>query len=318
MKKFSLILKNTATNVTRNLKKHSPEILIGVGAVAAVGATVLACKATLDIQEPLKEAKENIDNIKDNKEKFDSSASYNKEITVAYAQTVGIIVKHYALPAALEAAALATIFTSNNIQRKRNALLTTSLSTVQTMYNKYRENVISKYGEEEDFNLRNGIHLEKRQLEEVDENGKTKKVKKEVAVIDEKNLSDFAIIYSPQTNCNWNESMPCNKHVLDTRINYINDLLRVNGRVTVNQFLRELGFDYEQTKLAGQVWGWAYSPNPEDSHYGNSVCIKYREVYDSEGRVAILIDFDNLELFSDNIWSHGDNTFMKKMLAKFH
>ena len=45
------------------LKKHSPEILIVAGAVGAVTSAVMACKATLKVNEVIDEAKDTIDAI---------------------------------------------------------------------------------------------------------------------------------------------------------------------------------------------------------------------------------------------------------------
>ena len=45
------------------LEKHAPEILIGAGFVTGVGATVLACKATLEAQEGLAQPKDDLDAV---------------------------------------------------------------------------------------------------------------------------------------------------------------------------------------------------------------------------------------------------------------
>ena len=42
-------------SATYTLKKYSPEILLGVGVVGVVGSAVLACKATLKVEEVLDE-----------------------------------------------------------------------------------------------------------------------------------------------------------------------------------------------------------------------------------------------------------------------
>ena len=46
-------------------KKYSPEILIGVGIVGTVVSGVMACKATLKVNDILDDSKDKIDKIKD-------------------------------------------------------------------------------------------------------------------------------------------------------------------------------------------------------------------------------------------------------------
>jgi hypothetical protein len=46
------------------LEKNSPAILFGTGIVGMVGSTVLACRATLKLEEVLDEGKENVKKAK--------------------------------------------------------------------------------------------------------------------------------------------------------------------------------------------------------------------------------------------------------------
>ena len=58
-------LKNTVSRTLHKagfkLKKHSPEILVAVGVVGTVASVVMACKATLKVNEIVDDAKELID-----------------------------------------------------------------------------------------------------------------------------------------------------------------------------------------------------------------------------------------------------------------
>jgi hypothetical protein len=45
------------------LKKNSPEILLGVGVVGIIASTVMACKATLKVDDILNDADEKIGKI---------------------------------------------------------------------------------------------------------------------------------------------------------------------------------------------------------------------------------------------------------------
>ena len=59
--------------------KHSPEILAGIGVVGVVASTVMACKATMKINDVLEDAKDQLDKVKEvaNDPKF--ADQYNEE-----------------------------------------------------------------------------------------------------------------------------------------------------------------------------------------------------------------------------------------------
>lgn len=251
-------IKKAGKSLLLSGKKHSPEILIIAGVVASGAALVMACKATLDVQEPLKEAKENVDAVRETKEENDD---YGKDIALAYANVAGVVAKAYAIPVALEIASLATIFASNGIQRKRNASLSASLAAIQTMFDRYRANVTEKYGAEEDVNMLYGIHKEKIDTEYTDEEtGKTKKKKEEVSTIDSKHInpmdSPFARFFD-ESSVYWSKSFMQNQEFLRIQQSQINKKLAVNGYLFVNDVFKEL--DLPQTDI-GWDYGWIWDP----------------------------------------------------------
>ena len=58
MKEKMIRMYNNSKNV---VQKHSPEILAGVGVVGVVASTVMACKATMKLNDILEESKETRD-----------------------------------------------------------------------------------------------------------------------------------------------------------------------------------------------------------------------------------------------------------------
>lgn len=315
--KDTLLRNLKTTGVT--IKKHSPEILVAVGCVAAVGATVMACKATLDVQEPLKESQDKIKALKENKEQnLINEDDYKKEITHEYVEIGKTVAKHYALPAALEVAALGTIFASNNIQRKRNASLTASLTAVDAIYQEYRKRVIEKYGEEEDFYLRTGTKKIKVTDEEIDEeSGKTKKVKRDAIAAEVGSCGEFSIIFSPKTHRGFHKSHGVNEDFLNARINAIYKLLPGESCLTINDMLtRYFDFDRENTKAAGQIYGFYFDPN--DREHNSAQRIRYYDVIDDDGNTAFLIDFEGAELLTDKAWTQGNENVLDRIRSRYH
>ena len=67
MKKTELTatLSRTVNKVGLHLKKRSPEILIVAGVVGTVASAVMACKATLKVEEIMAESNETIEKVHD-------------------------------------------------------------------------------------------------------------------------------------------------------------------------------------------------------------------------------------------------------------
>ena len=61
------------------LKKHSHEILTYGGIVGGIGAAVLACKATLKLEDTLDEGKDNINYVKESFENVDEPTKKRKK-----------------------------------------------------------------------------------------------------------------------------------------------------------------------------------------------------------------------------------------------
>lgn len=243
------------------LKKHSPEILVAVGVVGAVGSAVLACKATLKVNDVLDETKTSIDKIHVAKEKGVTEAGQEyteqdskKDLTLVYAQTGIKLAKLYGPSVILGGLSLTSILASHRIMRTRNAALAAAYATVDSAFKGYRGNVIERFGEKVDKELKYNIKPEEIEETIVDDKGKEKTVKKTVDVADMTRpmYSAYSVIFD-ECNPNWEKDAEYNKSFLIAKQNWWNDKLTVNKRVFLNEVLIDLGF--EPTK-AGQVVGW--------------------------------------------------------------
>ena len=153
-------------NVMPAIKKSSPEILIGAGIAGAITSTVLACRATLKVTEVLDEAKDTIDAIHDTSENEEFAEKYTKEdakkdLTVVYIQTGLKIAALYAPAVIIGGLSLTSIFASNNILRKRCTSLAAAYATLDQSFKQYRKNVVDRFGEEVDKELRYNMVKEK-------------------------------------------------------------------------------------------------------------------------------------------------------------
>lgn len=269
MKASELMTKvgRTVNKIGFSLKKHSPEILVVSGVIGAVASTVMACKATLKVNDILEEHKETMDKIyeapTDDPQVY-SEDDKKKDTVIVYTQTAVKLVKLYGPAVILGTLSVSSILASNNILRKRNAALAAAYAAIDRSFAEYRNRVVERFGEEVDHQLRYNVKAQEIEETIVDEKGKEKKVKKTVEVADP-NAESIYQKYFTRTNPNWENDSDFVETFLRMQQNYANDLLRANGHLTLNKVYDMLGF---QDTKAGMVVGWVYDlDHPNGDNY---------------------------------------------------
>lgn len=257
----------TVNKIGFSLKKHSPEILVVSGVIGAVASTVMACKATLKVNDILEEHKETMDKIyeapTDDPQVY-SEDDKKKDTVIVYTQTAVKLVKLYGPAVILGTLSVSSILASNNILRKRNAALAAAYAAIDRSFTEYRNRVVERFGEEVDHQLRYNVKAQEIEETVVDEKGKEKKVKKTVEVADP-NTESIYQKYFTRTNPNWENDSDFVETFLRMQQNYANDLLRANGHLTLNKVYDMLGF---QDTKAGMVVGWVYDlDHPNGDNY---------------------------------------------------
>ena len=141
------------------VKQRSPEILVIGGAIGVVASAVMACKATLKVNEVLDEAKTQIDTVHEVVNDPNMSEKYTeedkkKDLSIVYVQTGVKLVKLYGPSVVLGVASLACILTSHKILRKRNMALAAAYATVDRSFKEKRGRDVERIGEELDRELK--------------------------------------------------------------------------------------------------------------------------------------------------------------------
>ena len=255
-------VKTAAKKAMFNVKKHSPEILIVAGIAGVVTSAVMACKATMKVNEVLAETKENINKVHDvMADQGISEKEYSKEdsardLAIIYGKAGVKLAKLYGPAIALGGLSLTAIVCSNNIRRKRNVALAAAYTAIDTSYKQYRSRVIEKFGENVDREMKYGIKAVQIEEKTVDENGKKKTVKKTVEVVNPYDYSDYARFFDVG-NPNWEKDSEYNLMFLKRQQAYANDKLKANGYLYLNEVYDMLGIPKSK---AGQVVGWIYDP----------------------------------------------------------
>lgn len=267
------------TNLLK-IQKYSPEILTGVGIVGVIGATVLACKATLKAESVIDGHNFKINAIHEAKEiaKDDSEYIYTdqdalSDTVTTYAQTGFEFLKLYWPAITVGAGAIVCLLSAHNIMKQRNVALVAAYEVIEKSFNSYRDRVIKELGKEKDFHFMYDTAYENITVEETDENGKKKKVKKQIQVVN--NLADgtsmYARLFDAQVfapdgelisgSTQWTPQPEYNAHIVVYKNQWANEHLRANGFLFLNEVYDELGFP--RTK-AGQVVGWYWQGNGDN------------------------------------------------------
>src|SRR6185503_21358202 len=256
--KERLMMKSLSEAVTRSvgrhsltLQKNSPKLLFVGGVVGMVGSTVLACRATLKIEEVLEETQKDLAVAKrvqvDHPEKY-SEQELKKDTAVIYARSVGKIGLLYGPSIILGATSIAMLTKSHNLLAERNAALTAAYVAVDKAFGEYRGRVIEKYGEEEDRNLR----YDAQEVEIEDAKGKKKKELR----AGPRGASQYARFYDEYC-ASWSKDPDVNRLFLHCQQNLANDLLHSRGHLFLNEVYGMLGMPHTS---AGSVVGWVMGP----------------------------------------------------------
>lgn len=286
------------------LKKYSPEIFVAAGIVGVVSSAVLACKATTRVQDILEKTKTNVDIIHDSVNNENIEQEYTeedakKDLTIVYAQTGVEFIKLYAPAVILGTLSIASIINSHRVLQKRNIALGAAYATVDKGFKEYRNRVAERFGEDVEKEIKYNIKAKKFEETVTDENGKEKKVKKTVNVVDPNLYSDYARFFDDGCK-GWEKDPEYNLMFLKAQQQYANDLLVSRGHLFLNEVYDMLGIPRSK---AGQVVGWIYDPeNPVGDNFVDFGIYeadreKARDFVNGYER-SILLDFN----VDGNIW----------------
>ena len=269
-------------------QKNSPQLLFVAGVVGSVGSTVLACRATLKVNEILNEAGElmhKTDLAKETQPDQYSDRDQMRDRHLIRIQTAVKISKEYAPAVALGVLSIAALTKSHSILVQRNNALMAAYMALDRGFREYRSRVISKYGEEEDRDLRYGT----REIKVIDPETQEEKIIKRVAPGDP---SIYARFFD-ETSTSWNRDPEVNRFFLQSQQNYANDQLISRGHLFLNEVYDLLGLERSS---AGSVVGWVVSHNGSTDNkvdfgiFDAENAVKRDFVNGFEG--AILLDFN--------------------------
>ena len=262
------------------LGKHSPEILMVCGAVGAVTSAVMACKATLKVNDILaahQSSVATIHDVQDGKAAIKEGAEYTeedakKDLTTVYVQTGLKIAKLYAPAVILGTLSLGCMVGSNHILQKRNAALTAAYVTLDKAFNEYKGRVSERFGDRVQHEIEHGVKAVEVESKVANEDGTEETVKSYEDVADGVH-SPYDLLFDEMIDC-WEPDAQLNMTRLRSIEAAANTRLRLQGYLFLNDVKRMIGRYANGAQLYtpnGQIVGWLYDPNDESL----ANCVKF-------------------------------------------
>lgn len=265
-------------------QKNSPTIMLATGVVGVVGATVLACRATLKVEDILDQRERDLAKIKAVNVVEYTEKKRIHDLAVVQGKTVGGIAKLYAPAVGVGAISIALLVQGHRIHTQRFAGLAAAYGTVDKAFNEYRKRVVAEFGEGNDRNFMYGKEVS---VEEQEDGGRVHVVEGPT----DGRPSKYARIFD-EFSRNWNTTPMYNQMFLKAQQQYANDLLQSRGHLFLNEVYDMLGLERSPE---GQIVGWsndsAYGDNYVDfGVFRNDVYSAVRFVNGDEN--SILLDFN--------------------------
>ena len=241
------------------LRKNIPNITTAASIVGVVGTGVLSARAAYKSVKAVEEHKKTMEQLRANKNSFETDKEYNKEVASVYKNTAIQMAKVY-WPAALAGGlTIAGIFTTNKVHKKRYLTMAGMYTTIAAAYSEYRKRVSDKYGEEAERELYFGTKKEEVVTVETDKKGKEKTNVEVVTKPGKTDSTDFSVYYFDINDKLWYYGRPeLTYYYLMNVQNNLNQLLRTRGYLFLNEVLRALD---KPEVPEGQLIGWIFDEN---------------------------------------------------------
>lgn len=234
-------------------KKHSPEILTGLGIAGMVTAGVMAVKVTPKAMILLEKKKQEL-----------ATNELNTKETILAAG------KCYIPSMAIAVMSAGCIIGANSVNLRRNAALATAYSLSETALREYKDKVVETVGEKKEKVIREAVGKEKLEQNPV----------REVILTEGGNTICYDTISG--------RYFKSDKEKIARAVNELNRRMRDDLYVTLNDFYYEIGL--EETKM-GDMLGWNIDKGYLDICYSSHLDANGTPCLVLDYQVAPIYDF---------------------------
>lgn len=222
-------------SVRRSMKKHSPEILTGIGIAGMATTTVMAVRVT-------PKALMLIENKKD---------EYETD-TLSTIEMVKTAWTCYIPSAIVGGVSIFCLIGASSTNLRRNAALATAYTLSESALKEYQEKVVETIGDKKERDIRDSIAKD-----EVEQNPV---VQKEIIITEKGDTLCFDTLSG--------RYFKSNRDQINKAVNELNRRMRDDMFISLNEFYYEIGMD--GTKL-GDVLGWNIDRGYIDIDYSSQL-----------------------------------------------
>lgn len=213
-------IKTMAKSVWAGAKKHSPEILIGMGIAGAASSVIFAVKATPKAMFLLEEKRQEL-----GVEKLEAKEIIKTAVPVYIPTAVSFGVS------------VACIVGASSVNARRNAALTAAYTLSESTLRTYRDKVLETVGEDKEREIRQKAAIEQQQSTPEPQTLVVSSAAGQLKCFD--SLSGRYFVST--------------KNEIDKAVNEFNRQLRDDMRISLNDWYDLIGLD---TNKLGDMLGW--------------------------------------------------------------
>lgn len=256
--------------VTMTFRKHSPEIMTGVGIAGMVTTTVLAVRATPKALLLIEQEKRqiNADIRQAAKENGDENVPVVKKLTPI--DTVKVTWKCYIPAAAMGMVSMACLIGACSVSVRRNAALAAAYTLSESMLKDYRDKVIETVGKEKEKEVRKAVAKEQIERNPVENN--------EVIVTSTGDDLCYDVLSGRYFKSDISK--------IKQAVNEINRQLLFDTYISLNSFYYAIGL--EETKI-GDVLGWTVEKG--------LIELDFDAKLDAGGTPCVVLDYTNMPFY---------------------
>jgi hypothetical protein len=258
--------------IRKAAQMYTPEIYLGAGIAAGMGAVVMTAKAHKksdevfkDVSNAIESVDNEIDDINDNIQQPENEEISPRErrqmLAPIYLEATRRAVILYGPGILLGLTSVVFILASHGVLKGRNRSLIATVSLIERGFSAYRKKVVEEYGEEVDERFYYGADARKVTTLEIDEDGKKKKKKGTENHIPEEFTPKMYERIFDETNINWHRDADLNEYFLHATQTWAHDQLQLKGFILLNDVYKSLG--YQETAY-GAVVGWSEGVDGDD------------------------------------------------------
>lgn len=235
MSKFDI--SRIAKDLGKAARKHSPEILTGVGIVGMITTTVLAVRATPKALILIEDKKREI--------KIEAIGTDARSIELTKPEIIKATWKCY-LPAAITGVcSVACLIGASSVSARRNAALAAAYALSETALNDYKTGVVKALGEKKEREVRDAIAKDKVENDPV--------TTKEIVITDK----GETLCYESLSG----RYFKSDRDQIERAVNRLNHRLLLDSYISLNEFYEAIGLE---TNDMGDKLEWCVDPDTAD------------------------------------------------------